>query len=111
MSEERKPRLVGIGPVALEVGSIEQALAFNGAVFGFELRGRGEGHAFLDMGDRFLALMEGRSQAPDRGRHVGLVVDDRSCVRALAEAAGVTLAEGGSLDLLDPWGDRIQVVD
>ena len=111
MSDDDKPRLVGINHVALEVGSIDEALAFYGAVFAFELRGHSSGHAFLDMGDQFLALMEGQGGAPDRGRHFGLVVDDRSRVRALAEAAGARVLEGGSLDLLDPWGNRVQVVE
>ena len=109
--DDSKPRLVGINHVALEVGSIAEALAFYGAVFDFELRGRGDGHAFLDMGDQFLALMEGQEGAPDRGRHFGLVVDSRSRVRALAEAAGATVLEGASLDFLDPWGNRVQVVE
>jgi hypothetical protein len=63
------------------------------------------------MGDQFIALMEGRSQSPDDDRHFGLVVDDRSNVRGLAEAAGATMLEGGFLDFLDPWGNRIQVVE
>ncbi|MGH2981555.1 MAG: VOC family protein, partial [Solirubrobacterales bacterium] len=46
------PRLVGINHVALEVGDIEEALAFYGRVFDFELRGRAPGMAFLDMGDQ-----------------------------------------------------------
>ena len=51
-----KPRLVGVNHVALEVGDLDAALAFYGAIFAFELRGRVEGMAFLDMGDQFLAL-------------------------------------------------------
>jgi hypothetical protein len=39
------------------------------------------------------------------------VVDDRSHVRELAEAAGATMLEGTFLDFLDPWGNRIQVVE
>ena len=111
MSADTKPRLVGVNHVALEVGDVEAALAFYGSIFSFELRGRGRGQAFLDMGDQFLALMEGRRQAPDEHRHFGLVVDDRSSVRALAEAAGATLLDGPFLDFLDPWGNRIEVVD
>jgi hypothetical protein len=55
--------------------------------------------------------MEWRSQSPDDDRHFGLVVDDRSNVRELAEAAGATVLEGGFLDFLDPWGNRVQVVE
>ena len=97
--------------IALEVGDIEEALAFYGRIFTFKLRGRSPGAAFIDMGDQFIALMEGRSQSPDDDRHFGLVVDDRSNVRELAEAAGATMLEGGFLDFLDPWGNRVQVVE
>ena len=92
MDDDRKPRLLGVNHVALEVGDIEAALEFYGKVFRFELRGRGQGQAFLDMGDQFLALMEGRRQGADEHRHFGLVVDDRSRVRELAQAAGATLS-------------------
>lgn len=111
MGEKTKPHMVGMNHVALEVGDIEEALAFYGRIFTFELRGRGQGAAFIDMGDQFIALMEGRSQSRDNDRHFGLVVDDRSNVRELAEAAGATMLEGGFLDFLDPWGNRIQVVE
>ncbi len=81
-------RLLGINHVALEVGDLDAALAFYQRIFEFELRGRAGGMAFLDMGDQFLALAEGRSQAPDDKRHFGLVVDDRSGLRARALNAG-----------------------
>jgi lactoylglutathione lyase len=111
MDDDRKPRLLGVNHVALEVGDIEAALEFYGKVFRFELRGRGQGQAFLDMGDQFLALMEGRRQGADEHRHFGLFVDDRNRVRELAQAAGATPLEGPFLDFLDPWGNRIEVVD
>lgn len=111
MDEKRKPRMVGINHVALEVGNIEEALAFYARIFTFELRGRGQHSAFIDMGDQFIALSEGRVQSPDDERHFGLVVDDRSSVRELAKAAGAKILEGGFLDFLDPWGNRIQVVE
>jgi catechol 2,3-dioxygenase-like lactoylglutathione lyase family enzyme len=111
MDEKAKPRLVGINHIALEVGNIDDALAFYARIFIFELRGRGQGTAFIDMGDQFIALMEGRSQSADDHRHFGLVVDDRSHVRELAKAAGATMLEGGFLDFLDPWGNRVQVVE
>lgn len=110
-TDPKPPRMVGLNHIALEVGDLEAALAFYGRVFDVRLRGRGEGAAFLDMGDQFLALMEGSARAPGGHRHVGLVVDDRSAVRALAEAAGATLLDGPSPTFLDPWGNRIEVVD
>jgi predicted enzyme related to lactoylglutathione lyase len=104
------PRLIGINHIALEVGDIDKALAFYGKIFSFTLRGRGEGRAFVDMGDQFLALMETEAPHQDRIRHFGLVVDDRARVRALAEAAGATFVSGPFLDFLDPWGNRIEVI-
>src|SRR5438876_12230037 len=76
-----KARLVGINHVGLEVGNIEEALAFYGRVFEFSLRGRSETMAFIDMGDQFIALLEAHTQHPDEGRHFGLVVDDKEKVR------------------------------
>jgi catechol 2,3-dioxygenase-like lactoylglutathione lyase family enzyme len=111
MNESAKPRLVGLNHIALEVGNFEEALAFYRKIFDFELRGQGPGRAFIDMGDQFIALMEGRRFAGDSSRHFGLVVDDRSRVRELAKAAGATILEGGFLDFLDPWGNRVQVVE
>jgi catechol 2,3-dioxygenase-like lactoylglutathione lyase family enzyme len=111
MSETAKPRLVGLNHIALEVGDVEAALAFYRQIFSFELRGRGDGQAFIDMGDQFIALMGSKSPHADQARHFGLVVDDRSRVRALARAAGATMLEGDFLDFLDPWGNRIEVVE
>jgi catechol 2,3-dioxygenase-like lactoylglutathione lyase family enzyme len=104
-------RLVGINHVALEVGSVEEALEFYGRFFEVRLRGRLARMAFLDMGDQFLALSEGRSQPGDDGRHFGLVVDDKEGVRAALKAAGVRILPGRGLDFLDPWGNRIEIVD
>ena len=101
-------RAVGINHIALEVGSIDEALAFYGQLFDVELRGRIVGMAFVDMGDQFIALAGGRSQEPDRARHFGLVVDDRDAVLAAAREAGVDIFGGNSF--LDPWGNQVQVV-
>ena len=75
-------QLIGINHVALEVDSIDEALEFYGRFFELRLRGVVPGMAFIDMGDQFLALSEGREQGPDQGRHFGLVVDDKeACTR------------------------------
>src|SRR5208282_523477 len=87
----QRPRLVGLNHVALEVGDVEAALEFYGRIFRFTLRGKGEGAAFIDMGDQFIAIMEGPVRAARSQRHFGLVVEDRAAVRALAEAAGAVL--------------------
>jgi lactoylglutathione lyase len=104
-------RLVGINHIALEVGSVEDALEFYGRIFELELRGRAGRMAFIDMGDQFIALAEGRTQPPDRARHFGLVVDDKEATRKALIDAGVELQPGRGLDFLDPWGNNIQVVD
>jgi len=105
------PRLVGINHVALEVESVEDALEFYGRIFDLELRGRSPRMAFIDIGDQFIALAEGRTQPPDRHRHFGLVVDDKEATRKALEAAGVEIQPGRGLDFVDPWGNHVQVVD
>jgi lactoylglutathione lyase len=105
-----RPRLVGINHVALEVGDVEEALEFYGTFFEFSLRGRSNGAAFIDIGDQFLALMHAPSAGPDRARHFGLVVDDKEQVRRAIEDAGIEVFPGRRLDFLDPWGNRVEVV-
>jgi lactoylglutathione lyase len=106
-------RAVGINHVALEVGDLDEALAFWQRVFGpLELRGRVPGMAFVDLGDQFVALEQGRSAGPDAGRHFGLVVDDREAVRERVQAEGLDAGRsGGHLRFRDPWGNNIEVVD
>ena len=103
-------RPVGINHVAVEVGAIDEALAFFERLFGeLTLRGRGRQMAFIDLGDQFIALEAGRTQPPDRGRHIGLVVDDRAEALARAREAGATMI--GDHDFLDPWGNHWQLVE
>ncbi|MGA8719850.1 MAG: VOC family protein [Solirubrobacteraceae bacterium] len=105
-------RLVGINHIALEVDDVDDALAWYGRFFEFELRGRaGPRMAFIDMGDQFIALAAGRSQPPDDDRHFGLVVDGKEAVRAALRDAGIAVQASGSLDFEDPWGNHVQVVD
>jgi lactoylglutathione lyase len=106
-----RARLVGMNHVALEVGDVEEALEFYGRIFEYELRGRGGRMAFIDMGDQFIALAEGRTQPPDAHRHLGLVVDDKEAARRALQEAGVQVAPSGSVDFRDPWGNHLQVVD
>jgi lactoylglutathione lyase len=109
MSE--KARFVGINHVALEVGDVDEALDFYGRLLDFELRGRiGNKMAFIDAGDQFIAIAAGRRQPGDDSRHFGLVVDDAGAVREALEREGVAILPGRGLDFLDPWGNRIQVV-
>lgn len=101
MAQSAKPRVVGFNHVAL---------AFYGRLFEFELRGKSHDMAFIDLGDQFIALQKGRKQAPDEGRHFGLVVDDKEAARQALKAAGVETLPGPFLDFRDPWGNRIEIV-
>jgi catechol 2,3-dioxygenase-like lactoylglutathione lyase family enzyme len=113
MSDSTKPRLVGINHVALEVGDIDAALEWYGRLFRFTLRGRGERNAFIDMGDQFinLTLAPAPARTVTERRHIGLVVDDRSRMLELAKAAGAEMVEGPFLDFLDPWGNRLEIIE
>jgi lactoylglutathione lyase len=110
MTESEKPRAIGLNHIALEVGDIEEALAFYGRLFKFELRGKSESMAFIDLGDQFIALQKGCKQHVDDGRHFGLVVDDKEAARRALMAAGVDPIDGHFLDFRDPWGNRIEIV-
>jgi lactoylglutathione lyase len=110
MPKSGKSRIVGVNHIALEVGDIEEALAFYGRLFTFELRGKSESMAFIDLGDQFIALQKGRKQPPDDGRHFGLVVEDKEVAREALKAAGVTSLDGTFLDFRDPWGNRVEIV-
>ena len=114
MTETAKPRLVGINHVALEVGDIDAALEWYGRLFSFTLRSKGERNAFLDMGDQFINLTAAPDATAGQGverRHIGIVVDDRSHMIELAKAAGARMVEGPFLDFLDPWGNRLEIIE
>lgn len=110
MPAAKRARALGFNHVALEVGDIEEALAFYGRLFDFELRGKDETSAFIDLGDQFLALQKGRTQPADDGRHFGLVVDDKEAARQALAEAGIQPLPGPFLDFLDPWGNRIEII-
>ena len=101
-------RLVGINHVAVQVGNLDEAIAFFEALAdGVSLRGRTGGMAFVDLGDQFIALEQARE--PIAAGHYGLVVDDQAEVVRRAREAGARMS--GSHDFLDPWGNDWQVVD
>lgn len=105
----KKSRALGINHVVLEVGDLDEALAFYGELFEFILRGRNPHNAFIDMGDQFIQLRLGKTQEADGARHFGFVVDDREPVRRALLEMGVELLERG-LNFRDPWGNRVEVV-
>jgi catechol-2,3-dioxygenase len=107
---EDKARAIGINHVGLEVADIAAALEFYGQLFDFTLRSRSEKSAFMDLGDQFIALFRGESDARDVGRHFGLVVDDPAKVRRKLEGLGVEIMPGPGVDFRDPWGNYWQMV-
>ena len=110
MADGKKARAMGFNHVALEVGDIEEALAFYGRLFDFELRSKSETMAFIDLGDQFLNFTKGRRQTADDERHFGLVVDDKEAARQTLEELGIEILPGPFLDFLDPWGNRIEII-
>lgn len=110
MADTGKPRLVGFNHIAIEVGDIQAALDFYGRLFSFELRSRGPGMAFIDLGDQFLALQETPNPSPTGGRHFGLVVEDKEAARRAILAAGIAIEPGPFLDFRDPWGNLVEIV-
>ena len=110
MAEARKARAVGFNHIALEVGDIDEALAFYGRLFDFELRGKSGTSAFIDLGDQFLALQKGRTQ-PCRRRSPFRAGGRRQGGGAQgAGRGGYRTAARPFLDFLDPWGNRIEIV-
>ncbi len=105
----RKARPVGINHVALEVGDIDEALAFYGGFLDLEVGSRSESAAFVYFGDQFINFSKGRRQGPDDDRHFGIAVDDKELVRRTLEEMGVELLGGRFLDFLDPWGNRVEI--
>jgi catechol 2,3-dioxygenase-like lactoylglutathione lyase family enzyme len=105
----KKARALGVNHVVLEVDDLEKALQFYGALFEFTLRGRSAHNAFIDLGDQFIQLTLGRTQAPDTKRHFGLVVDDRAAVRRAMDNLGIR-SINDRLNIIDPWGNRVEIV-
>jgi len=110
VTQPKKARALGFNHIALEVGDVEEALAFYARIVDFKLRSKSEDMAFIDLGDQFLALQKGQSQPAGAGRHFGLVVDDKEAVRRALAEAGVEIMSGPFLDFYDPWGNRVEIV-
>ncbi len=107
----KKAKAIGMNHVALEVGNIEDALDLYRRLFDFTLRGRQKGMAFIDLGDQFIALQESAARRPDGSRHFGLVVDDADAVKRELDRVGKEVRRIGDYDFLDPWGNRIQIIE
>src|SRR4051812_22156826 len=105
-----RARPLGINHVALEVGDVDEALAFYGQVFELSLRGRSGDMAFVDLGDQFVALARGTGEPAGTQRHFGLVVEDKDAVRARLSELGLP-HDGRRLRIHDPWGNVVEIVD
>ncbi len=108
-NDGKKARALGINHVVLEVGDLDAALKFYGAIFDFTLRGKSEHNAFIDLGDQFIQLSLGKTQEADSKRHFGIVVDDREPISRALKKLGVEPLDR-RLNFRDPWGNRIEVV-
>jgi len=106
---EKKARALGINHIVLEVDDLDKALEFYGALFEFTLRGKSDHNAFIDLGDQFIQLTLGRTQVPDTKRHFGFVVDDREAVKRAMDRLGIK-SVNDRMNILDPWGNRIEIV-
>jgi predicted enzyme related to lactoylglutathione lyase len=101
-------RAIGINHVALDVGSVAEAVDFWRALFPeLQLRSRSTTMAFIDLGDQFVALFEQEVEPRSEHRHFGLVVDDVDAVVAAARERGASV-HGNNVS--DPWGNRFDVV-
>jgi len=104
-------RLVGINHIAFEVSDLDETLAWYERFFEVRLRGRRPTMAWIDLGDQFIALSQNPGVTPDRGRHVGIVVDDKERLRSELQAAGLDVAPAGGLRVRDPSGNLLEIVD
>jgi catechol 2,3-dioxygenase-like lactoylglutathione lyase family enzyme len=109
-------RVYGINHIAIEVDDIEKAVAFYRDVFDLEKLDEGEGDAFFKIGEhQFLAMFEVDKVQPNRTRHFGLIVRDETQIAEIREKLtvkyGIELIPPFRCDFIDPFGNRVQVVD
>ncbi len=109
MTTPSKATAIGINHVALEVDDIAEALTFYGRFLSFTITSQTENAAFIYFGDQFINFAKTKTQIPDEKRHFGIAVDDKELVRDTLIDMGVTLLEGPFLDILDPWGNRVEI--
>jgi catechol 2,3-dioxygenase-like lactoylglutathione lyase family enzyme len=109
-------KVYGINHIAIEVDDIERAVAFYRDVFNLEKLDGGEGDAFFKLGEhQFLAMFEVEKSHPSRVRHFGLMVRDEEQIAEVREKLtkkyGIKLIPPFRCDFIDPFGNRVQVVD
>jgi catechol 2,3-dioxygenase-like lactoylglutathione lyase family enzyme len=106
----------GCNHIAIEVDDIDRAVAFYQDVFNLEKLDEGEGDAFFKLGEhQFLAMFEVANVQPSRTRHFGLMVRDEQQLAEVREKLttryGISLIPPFRCDFIDPFGNRVQVVD
>jgi catechol 2,3-dioxygenase-like lactoylglutathione lyase family enzyme len=106
----------GCNHIAIEVDDVDAAVAFYQDVFNLERLPQGEGDAFLKLGEhQFLAIFKVDRVHPARMRHFGLMVRDEEQINEvrvkLTKKYGIKLIPPFRCDFLDPFGNRLQVVD
>ncbi|HEY2474389.1 MAG TPA: VOC family protein [Candidatus Cybelea sp.] len=109
-------KVYGINHIAIEVDDVKKAVAFYQDVFDLEKLDEGEGDAFFKVGEhQFLAMFENDKPQTSRGRHFGLMVRDENQLAQVREKLtgkyGIKLIPPFRCDFIDPFGNRVQVVD
>ena len=108
-SAAQKAHAVGINHVAIGVDDIDAAIDFYGRFLQFEVEERDDEFAIVYFGDQFINFIRNRDRKPDQMRHFGIAVDDKALARRTLEAMGVKFLGSRFLDLLDPWGNRVEI--
>lgn len=109
-------KVYGVNHIAIEVDDVARAVEFYQDVFNLEKLDEGEGDAFFKLGEhQFLAMFEVEKVQPSRTRHFGLMVRDEEQVSEVREKLikkyGIKLIPPFRCDFIDPFGNRVQVVD
>ncbi len=109
-------KVYGINHVAIEVDDVKKAVEFYQDVFNLEKLDEGEGDAFFKAGEhQFLAMFEVAKPQTNRTRHFGLMVRDEKQLAEVREKLttqyGIKLIPPFRCDFIDPFGNRVQVVD
>ncbi|HTU80993.1 MAG TPA: VOC family protein [Candidatus Acidoferrales bacterium] len=113
-------RVYGCNHVAIEVDDVDRAVAFYQDVFNLEKLDEGEGDAFFKLGEhQFLAIFERRANGDGRRSrptaHFGIIVRDEAQIaevrKKVVDTYGLTLFPRFRCDFVDPFGNRVQVVD
>lgn len=109
-------KVYGCNHIAIEVDDIDRGVEFYQDVFNLEKLEGGEGDAFFKLGEhQFLAMFEVEKVMPSRTRHFGLMVRDETQLQEIRQKLvgkyGIKLIPPFRCDFVDPFGNRVQVVD